>query len=938
MYKNITQLLRDFDFVSQDNIKECLKRFYETNPQVIHRYSENLNIDILMETGTGKTFTYLNLMFELCREYDSKKFIIFVPRRAILESVRQNVELTKSYFYSKYGRYLKTYYYTDSKSLSEVWSYVGDREFSLLVLTNSAIDKQANILNQARESAFGKSTFESLIDLKPICIIDEPHLLKGEKFYESFSRLKSLYFRFGATFPKEEKFQISNIAYVLDSIQAFERYLVEQICVHSLENLENDIFLKSCSGKKATFSYNENGVSKEITLGINENLNGKELIKIDSKSSKAYFSDNSVVSKVGNYILGNDERNRLLRRAIELHFEKEEKLFNSNIKALSLFFIPSIDDFRGRNAALKEIFERIYKEIRTEILKKDLNPKYREFLQKDFDNEGKLVVYQGYFSGDAKLSNKNKDSQEGADIALILKDNERLLSLDTPLRFIFSVWALQEGWDNPNIFTIAKLSSSASEISIHQQVGRGLRLALNSSGRRMNHKYFNEDDNAFYEVNALDIVISGKEHNYIERLQKEVQNLSFSNVISYDRLREIGLNDNKIIALLTLLNDNKIISFNESQNQYIITESIHDFISTNKKAQEILGDKLDEVLKKFPPSTTSNRHEQIKKGNDIRQVRLRQDLAARFKELRDSINYEAKIIYKHINEEILIDSIKQRFQNEVIEQKEIIFRTKTLEKNIIKDEKITKLDSKHYSHALEYEEQNALYKICQNLKFPYPFIYKIYERLDKSSFRNSPKDAFSMLERVILDSFHENLVQMVDYEFTCDVFSHAYSNLVENGKIKEKIPMHLLGRESSVDKVAESYLYDSLVYDSLIEKDLIKQNISEFESKEGKISIKVFAKLPRLSIPTPYKNYEPDFAYFIEEENGGKIFFVCETKGYDSHELIPAQERRKIDYAKVFFAKLHDKLKDKNIKVLFNVKTNKEELYQVIQKTLKGQQ
>lgn len=350
---NILTLLQDFDFKSQDNLPECLKRFHVTHPQPIKTLSQSKNVDILMETGTGKTFTYLNLIFALHKTYRQNKFIIFVPRKAILESVKQNIELTKSYFFSEFGAYLKTYYYTDSKSQSAIINHYikNTDELSVLVLTNSAVDKKDNLLNKQSEGLFNeKSIFENIIALKPICIIDEPHLLKGERFSAAFRQINTLYFRFGATFPKEPKEStLSNVAFVLDSISAFQNYLVKQIAVGSISGVENEIFLKDIRNKEATFVRRKSGELPQYKrVKIGESLewqNFATLVRLEK--GKAYFDNGATIQSQENYKLSNDEISLMLEKAIEAHFQKEQFLFSQNIKALSLFFIPSIADFRA---------------------------------------------------------------------------------------------------------------------------------------------------------------------------------------------------------------------------------------------------------------------------------------------------------------------------------------------------------------------------------------------------------------------------------------------------------------------------------------------------------------------------------------------------------------------------------------------------------------
>lgn len=478
---NIISILKDFNFKEQDNLKECLKHFYENYPLPYKTTSDKLNLDILMETGTGKTFTYLNLIFELNKHYKQNKFIIFVPRKAILESVKQNIKLTQNYFYNIYNKHLKTYIYSDTKSrFSIINHYIkNEDELSVLILTNSAIDKKDNILNRRSENLFNDGTiFENIINLKPISIIDEPHLLKGDKFSANFSRLNTLYFRFGATFPSEDGFKLSNVAYILDSVSAFKNYLVKQIKVNQITSIKDGLSLLSTNtkAKKAVFSYFISNIDKTFTLNYGDDLGciDKKFTSITLQKvtkDKAHLSDGNIIETKSTYKLSQEEIANLLKISIDLHFQKEELLFKQNIKALSLFFIPNIDDFRGENPFIKTKFEELYKAKREEILRQNLSDEYRAYLMRDFDDEGNLCVHQGYFSGDAKPSkgekNTDKESQEARDIRLILEEKERLISFDTPLRFIFSVWALQEGWDNPNIFTLTKLASSSSDISRH---------------------------------------------------------------------------------------------------------------------------------------------------------------------------------------------------------------------------------------------------------------------------------------------------------------------------------------------------------------------------------------------------------------------------------------------------------------------------------------
>ncbi|MDL0103386.1 DEAD/DEAH box helicase family protein [Campylobacter felis] len=936
--ENAIKLLKNFDFKKQDNLKECLKEFYKHTPMPVQTISEKLNLDILMETGTGKTFTYLNLIFELHKHFKQNKFIIFVPRKAILESVKQNIKLTKDYFYSEYKKHLKSYIYTDSKSQSQIiYHYIKNTdELSVLILTNSAIDKKDNLLNKNNENLFNtKSVFENIAALKPISILDEPHLLKGRAFNEYFSKLNSLYFRFGATFPKEGKkpndkeFALSNMIYCLDSISAFRAYLVKQVKVHTIGSSSTQIFLKSYKDKKAIFSYTQSGIEKEQELRLNESfsqLNGATLLKVEK--DKAYFSDQSILDKKGeSYHLDEDELTALLGKAIDLHFEKEQRLFAKGIKALSLFFIPNIADFRGEKPFIKSTFEELYKAKREELLKQDLDENYRAYLAQDFDESGNLQVHQGYFSGDKG----SKDDKEAAGVKMILEEKEKLLSLNTPLRFIFSVWALQEGWDNPNIFTLTKLAHSSSDVSRHQQVGRGLRLCVNDKGKRITHRFMDFDDDSFYRLNYLDIIVSAKESNYIGNLQKEIEDSSYilsDKAINQDELNTLLNNQRLASHLLFTLEDLELIAFDESDNTYIIQAPIYESIKDDDKIKKLLGESFDKVLKFFKAkeSQSPNKHDQIESGDKKSdQVTIRPKLAKDFKELWEKINRKAKITYQDIKEQDIINQAAEEFNKTNIEKESYTYERKRYDaqQNIIITEDSITLGDIDYQASFAKDMQNLLLDFSKEAKLPLKFLLQIYAKCDKEKFKNSPKKAFTTLKNIINDQIHHNLLQCISYDFS--TAKNESESIFSSGTL----PRHTLGRYYESGKPANNYLYEEIVYDSKIERTIITEDNEKVDSK----TIKVFAKLPKLSIPTPYKHYEPDFAYFLEDSNGKKIFFVCESKGYDDENEISKNEMQKIKYAEKFFTQLSQKLENDNIQIIFKKRINKQTLLDCLRQT-----
>ncbi|WP_027327462.1 DEAD/DEAH box helicase family protein [Helicobacter pametensis] len=953
---NIVTLLKDFDFATHDiqSLQKCFKNFYSHTPQPIQTLSDRKNIDILMETGTGKTFTYLNTIFELHKHYFQNKFIIFVPRKAIAESVKQNINLTRDYFYAQYSKHLKAYYYSDEKSLSNIINgYIKNTdELSVLILTNSSIDKgeansqdskngkkkrnlSTNILRREHEKLFSNATIlDEIVGLKPICFIDEPHLLKGEKFDEVFQNFQTLYFRFGATFPTEEPHKLSNLAYCLDSISAFREYLVKQINVHTL--YENTLTPKLISShpkeKNAIFSYVIDNITHKASVYFGEDIGeklhfpqwkSKDIIKY--KTNLIILSSGEEIHKLStSYELDDSQISNLISTAIDLHFEKEEELLKKGIKALCLFFIPHIDDFRGQSPRIKNIFEKLYIQKREKVLSNpDLSESYRAYLAKDFNDKGELCVAGGYFSGDKGT----KDDKEAEGVKLILEEKGKLLSIKTPLRFIFSVWALQEGWDNPNIFTLVKLASSTSSTSRHQQIGRGLRLAVNQEGKRITHTHCNGDDNLFYDINALDVLISGEEGLFIEELQKEIEDTSF--VFNHKTLHK-----NILYSQLHFTPDEaEDFIYHLRKRSKAIEATTREFYKCIKPIYEVLRDEKEdflEILREesylraldlFKPS--SNKRNQTNDANKRKSTAgIRKELANEFRTLWESINQKAKIVYKDIQTQTLIENIAKAFNSLSINSETTTLLTKRYDPQSGKIQKIKEeiLSAKLYSNTSLM--MTNLIEFAKSEKLPLSFLLQVYQALDQSKIITNPKQSLQQLKTIIQDEIHSNIIQSISYDFIQTQISAEDLLYDSQGNPRESILCEKLGRYiDEGSKPQENYLYDKVIFDSQIELTAITQDPKHIND----LTIQVYAKLPKFSIPTPYKNYEPDFAYLISTQDDQKIFLICETKGYGSERDIPPTEQKKIDYAKKFFQKLQEYLGE-SVKIHFKTRINAQEL------------
>ena len=517
-----------------------------------------------------------------------------------------------------------------------------------------------------------------------------------------------------------------------------------------------------------------------------------------------------------------------------------------------------------------------------------------------------------------------------------MQEKEKLLSFDTSLRFIFSVWALQEGWDNPNIFTLTKLANSSSDTSRHQQVGRGLRICVNNEGKRITQRFLGNNENEFFDINHLDMLVSSEERGFIEGLQKEIMDSSFaldSVYINQEKLESIGLNAREASRFLIALEDLNLVEFNENSNIYKIIAPIYEAIKENENLKRLVGDKFECVLESF--KVINNTKEQVQNANLPKErVKIKTNLAQEFKELWQSINQKSILVYKNIQEQSLIEAIAKSFNQNKIPKESIVFESKIydVKTNKIITKELQEVATKDYTRALEKDFKSLSLDFAKDNQIPLSFLLKLLPSLDKENFNNSPKKAFESLKNIFKEELHKNLLLSVGYDFVQNYSNASFTQDIlynKNGKPREDIEAHKLGKFIARDSTnneplapASNYLFEKVIYDSEIEKEVIVEENQAIDSK----SVVVFAKLPKFSIPTPFKNYEPDFAYLLKDKKGQRIFFICETKGYDDTLQIPEIERKKIEYAKRFFKALQESLQDKNIKIIYNTRIKKQDL------------
>ena len=927
-----------------------------------HKYNfpiqntKNKNIDIMMETGTGKTFTFIKTIFELNKHFGYKKFIILVPSVPIREGTKTNLKDTKDYFKSVYAneqeKEIETFVY-EGGNISAITQFINTSRLSVLVMTPSSFSSKDKILNRPLEREMHqpelflnndkppKSYLECLKRLNPIVIMDEPHRFEGNAFKTYFEGFDNYYLRFGATFPKgKDGTPLSNVAYILDSISSFRQNLVKKIVVYTQDIVENTDTLIGIENKKAIVSTLTNGIIVNRELSIGAVFNGKSIKKIHK--DKVVLSDDTI--EAVDYSLSDESLRTMIKETVKIHFEKEKSLFEQGIKALTLFFMESdISRFRGENPKIKNFFEEEYKKQRAEIIKNiDQSSEYYKYLQNDFDNDNNLLVHKGYFSGDKG----NADEKIKAGVDEILRDKKKLLSFESPTRFIFSIWALQEGWDNPNVFTICKLSNQGSDISKLQQIGRGLRICVNQDLQRYTLKKLNDDQEAFWKINNLDVVVSNKESGFVEAIQNEILSNSFlvSETFTEQELiktlkEKSSFDDDTIVALVDdVLKSKKMIVHKAIVDGQRVYEKSPNFSVILK--EQNLPEAQEQVIRNLFATDTATYVQKADKKKAKKKVFIKATHLQEFKNLWNTINKNAFYVLEDLTddqEKQLIQNIKTQIEELNIEQ--ILLQTTRAEldtNNIGEQGAITEtlIDTVSYKSKVDYLE--LVRTLSTGTKTPISFVVKVFNALSddfkNKMLTNNPEQAVREISEII----KKNLIAMLKANITYDgidgvglpnVFKmedkKTYLDIGSTGKFQKDI--------TSDFSLKTKWVFEEVIeYDSDFELEIVEQD-PDIEK------IEIFGKLPRLKIKTHLGEYNPDFCYAIKSTEGKKVFLIVEAKGYKTSTEIPADEKTKIDFAKKYFEVLNECHKDKNIKISFKERIGTTQLAALIDGGMKNE-
>lgn len=892
---------------------------------------KSLNCDILMETGTGKTFCFLECVYALHKNYHLSKFIVLVPSNAIKLGVLKSVEITREFFKSEYSTHLESY--------EDIRSFIlaSNHKCCVLVMTFSAFNKEKNTINKScleNTNLFNgaKSYMQALASIRPIVIMDEPHRFLGDKTKKYLEQLNALItLRFGATF----KDDYNNLIYALDSKKAFDCALVKSISVASVgESDECFLELKEANKKQneATINYTnlENKtqsvkVKTHDNLGVVTHISALEdyIVEKITKTEIRFLNGFNLLldQKEPFSHLLEGEQEVMLKEAIKSHFEREEGLFKKGIKALCMVFISGVNSYLSENeqpAKLALLFEKLYQQELEEVLKKPLDENYRAYLERTREDIKK--VHGGYFA------KSKKESDEAQVIALILKEKEKLLSFDSDLRFIFSQWALQEGWDNPNVMTICKLAPSHSNITKLQQIGRGLRLAVNDKGERITKEHADFDF-----VNELVVIVPQVEGDFVGAIQQEISDHSLiKQVFSGGELEKSGVVKKGYYGVL--LETLEGLGFGEKtgDENFKLTLNQNEFLKKEPELEKLKDEKyLDfEKLKDFlKDRLIGNSRVRNKNERKTERIKINKENFKKFETLWAGLNHQVRIAYA-TDSESLIDEIVKNINSSFKVSSKIVSVTTHKKVETMGNNATTEIFERE--SACVWSLHEFISTLSNKVKLSFKSVAKVLEKIDENKFeliKKNEQEGLRRLEELFLEIIYQNIKDKISYQMRETTIKNRKNDAFydEKGEIREFLDGSLGADKYEIknSSAQEKCLYENFMQvESEIEKDTIE------ESNDTKII--VFGKLPRVKIPVGLnQTYSPDFGYVVEN-NDKKVLLVVETKGVDKKGELRPEEERKISTAKKFF----EALKKQGVNIEYKTKLNNDQLSALINEVL----
>lgn len=886
-----------------DEILENVKRIQLRNGLAPSAHLGGMHFSVEMETGTGKTYVYLRSVFELNRRYGFTKFIIVVPSVAIKEGVFKSLQITEDHFKGIYGNVAYDYFVYDSQKLGQVRNFATSNAIQIMVINIDAFRKsfdnpekenKANIIHRPQDRMSGTKPIEFIRATNPIVIIDEPQSVdstpKSKEAIASLSPLCTL--RYSATHVDKH-----NMMYRLDSVDAYQRKLVKQIEVASIQadGAHNSAFVRLLKvdntrgpvSAQIEIDANSGGgvVRRRSMVRLGQDLlelsggrdvyDGYIIEDIYCAPGEEYisFTSNDHVVRLNEAVgdVDEDQYKRLqIRKTIEEHLDKELLLRPQGIKVLSLFFVDRVANYRYYDEAGEPQSGKYAAMFEEEYRRALGRPKYHTLLEGVDLDAGVEAVHDGYFAQDKRggkavwkdSSGEGKAASDESAYQLIMKDKERLLSLETPLKFIWSHSALKEGWDNPNVFQICTLNETASVMKKRQEIGRGMRICVNQDGERVHG----------FDVNTLTVIANESYADFADALQKEIEK---------DEGIKFGVVERHLFASIPIATPDGAVEYLGVRSSEAIWDhlrvvgyidsrgKVEDSLRADLKAGEIsLPEGFEDPaplimasLKKVAGSLN------IRNADDRRQATLNKAvyLSSEFKELWDRIKYKttfrvdfdsAKLIDKcatQINQHLVVGAPRFRVEVGRID----------IGLGGVTGETVSETSATYDAGDVPLPDIVSYLQDATSLTRR--TIVEILTRCGRlDDFKKNPQKFIEEVSKTITGIMRTFIVDGIKYQRIGDAAFYA-QELFEKEEVFGYFQKNMLEAQKSV--------FDYVVYDSDVESEFAKK----FEQSE---EVKVYAKLPSwFRIETPLGSYNPDWAVLVERDREQRLYFVVETKG-----------------------------------------------------------
>lgn len=866
-----------------------------------------VNLDIEMETGTGKTYVYIKTMFELNKQYGWNKFIIVVPSIAIREGVAKSFNMLEEHFMEYYGKKARWFVY-DSGNLQQLDSFSSESGLSVMIINTQAFaasmkeggrNKESRIIYSKRDEFGSRRPIDVIAANNPIVIMDEPQKMEGDATQAGIKRFNPLFvLNYSATHKTKH-----NTIYALDALDAYRQKLVKRIHVKGFEikNLRgtssflylDEIVLSPKQPPMARIEFETktasgNIVRKAKAFGIGDNLREEsglaeyEGFTISEINIRGYVTFlNGITLRRGEVIGDTNEltmQRVQIRETIKSHFEKERQLFKRGIKCLSLFFIDEVAKYKSYDEEgneVKGVFHKMFEEEYLRLINNEFHiwdEEYNEYLRRFSAQE----VHRGYFSIDkktnrmidGKVEKKTGLSDDISAYDLILKNKERLLSFDEPTRFIFSHSALREGWDNPNVFQICTLRHSNSTTAKRQEVGRGLRICVDKNGTRMDAELLGDD---VHEVNQLTVIANESYADFTSALQRETREVlrerATKATIDYFENKKIKMgeeihtiSESEASHIIVYLEDNGYIDDNKN-----ITAAYREAVTNGtvvplpEKLQPIAEGVTRLINSIFDPKALEDMIVEDKVA--IRENKLNENFnKAEFQALWKEINHKYVYSVSYNSEELIHNAILHiNADLDVKQLRYVMIEGKQDEKDVLEFG-----DTRSQSRTLtdvctSTVKYDLVGDIAKGANLTRRTVVQILKGINESKlylFKNNPEEFIRKVISIIREQKSTMIVEAIQYNMTEDKYDSDIFT------VKSKMDF---------DKAyeAKKHITDYVFSDSKGERNFA-HDLDEASE------VVVYAKLPRsFHIPTPVGNYAPDWAIAMEKRRYKTYLFYC---------------------------------------------------------------